>query len=201
MPSAIYTPLKRDETGHALCRWCSKPVPRGRRTFCGPPCVDEWGIRTDPGYARRIVEDRDHGICALCGLDTERIKRIAERLGKLAKGYRDWNEDPAPWVMFPSSTRRLAQLDILCWLVSLYMGQVVFENTFHVTESGANIPRLRHHLWEADHIVPVVEGGGECGIDNLRTVCLHCHKAATRALAAKRSLMKKRQLAPFGVKT
>ncbi len=36
--------------------------------------------------------------------------------------------------------------------------------------------------WQADHIVPVAEGGGECGLDNMRTLCTPCHKAATRAL-------------------
>ena len=37
-------------------------------------------------------------------------------------------------------------------------------------------------LWEVDHIVPVVEGGGECGLDNLQTLCLACHKAKTAAM-------------------
>ncbi len=38
--------------------------------------------------------------------------------------------------------------------------------------------------WEADHIVPLVEGG-EHKAANLRTLCRHCHKAATRALRAR----------------
>jgi 5-methylcytosine-specific restriction endonuclease McrA len=40
----------------------------------------------------------------------------------------------------------------------------------------------RGSLWQADHIVPVAEGGGECGLDNLRTLCTPCHKAAIAAL-------------------
>ena len=40
----------------------------------------------------------------------------------------------------------------------------------------------RRHLWDADHIVPVVEGGGECDLSNMRTLCLKCHRAATAAL-------------------
>ncbi|MCS7025126.1 MAG: HNH endonuclease [Bryobacteraceae bacterium] len=35
-------------------------------------------------------------------------------------------------------------------------------------------------LWEADHIVPVSEGGGECDLSNLRTLCLRCHRQVTR---------------------
>src|SRR5581483_9528362 len=33
----------------------------------------------------------------------------------------------------------------------------------------------RRSLWDADHIVPVIEGGGECDLDNIRTLCLRCH--------------------------
>ena len=40
----------------------------------------------------------------------------------------------------------------------------------------------RVSLWDADHIVPVVEGGGECDLSNLRTLCLKCHREATLAL-------------------
>lgn len=37
-------------------------------------------------------------------------------------------------------------------------------------------------LWECDHIVPVAEGGGSCGLDNLRTMCRDCHTRETKAL-------------------
>lgn len=30
-------------------------------------------------------------------------------------------------------------------------------------------------FWNADHINPVVEGGGGCDLDNLRTLCVPCH--------------------------
>jgi 5-methylcytosine-specific restriction endonuclease McrA len=50
--------------------------------------------------------------------------------------------------------------------------------------------RARKSLWDADHIVPVVEGGGECDLDNLRTLCLRCHKEATRELRERRRQVK-----------
>lgn len=52
--------------------------------------------------------------------------------------------------------------------------------------------------WEADHIIPIVEGGGECGLEGFRTLCLDCHHAATKELA--RRLSEKRaakKLAPL----
>lgn len=35
-------------------------------------------------------------------------------------------------------------------------------------------------LWDADHIVAVKDGGGECGLDNYRTLCIKCHKNVTK---------------------
>lgn len=40
----------------------------------------------------------------------------------------------------------------------------------------------RKTLWDADHIVAVVEGGGECDLGNIRTLCLLCHRCETQAL-------------------
>jgi 5-methylcytosine-specific restriction endonuclease McrA len=40
----------------------------------------------------------------------------------------------------------------------------------------------RKTLWDADHILPVAEGGGECDLDNLRTLCLACHRRETLEL-------------------
>ncbi len=46
--------------------------------------------------------------------------------------------------------------------------------------------RQRRSLWDADHIVPVSEGGGECDLDNMRTLCLKCHRSATAELRERR---------------
>ena len=43
----------------------------------------------------------------------------------------------------------------------------------------------RSTYWDADHIIPVAEGGGECDLENLRTLCLKCHKETTRQLATR----------------
>jgi 5-methylcytosine-specific restriction protein A len=36
--------------------------------------------------------------------------------------------------------------------------------------------------WDADHILPVIEGGGECGIEGYRTLCILCHRIVTNEL-------------------
>ncbi len=50
----------------------------------------------------------------------------------------------------------------------------------------------RSSYWDADHIVPVVEGGGECTMANIRTLCVHCHQRVTKDLA-RRQASRRRQ--------
>jgi 5-methylcytosine-specific restriction enzyme A len=39
--------------------------------------------------------------------------------------------------------------------------------------------RAARPRWEADHILPVSDGGGECGLENYRLLCRGCHVAVT----------------------
>lgn len=40
--------------------------------------------------------------------------------------------------------------------------------------------RLGNHFFEIDHIQAVKLGGGSCGLDNLMTLCIPCHRQKTR---------------------
>jgi 5-methylcytosine-specific restriction protein A len=127
--------LPKGTNGRALCRWCGLEVPTRRFTFCSDWCVHEWRLRSDPGYLREQVLQRDRGICAICRTDT----RAA--YGELRRSR---------------GTHRLRLL------------------------ARWGLKRLtRKTLWDADHILPVVEGGGECDLQNLRTLCLLCHRKQT----------------------
>ena len=80
--------LPRGPNGRILCRWFNLETPPGRRTFCSDWCVHEWRLRTDPGYLRDQVFERDKGICAACGLDTAaEWRRLKKSLKLLAKGF------------------------------------------------------------------------------------------------------------------
>jgi 5-methylcytosine-specific restriction protein A len=43
----------------------------------------------------------------------------------------------------------------------------------------------RKSIWDADHVVPVAEGGGECDLSNLRTLCLKCHRLCSAQLRSR----------------
>ena len=55
------------------------------------------------------------------------------------------------------------------------------------------VARYRKSRWQADHIIPVVRGGGQCGLENYRTLCIPCHKTVTAKLARERANEKKTQ--------
>ena len=119
-----------------LCRWCGAAVPQGRFTFCGAECVHQWKLRTDPGYLREQVFARDRGVCALCSIDTEALRREKRKLDFAARRQfeKEWGR--------------------------------------------------RRTLWDADHVLPVSRGGGECDLANMRTLCLLCHRKVTAGLRA-----------------
>lgn len=140
--------------------------------------MHEWRLRSDPGYARRAVEKRDAAVCAGCGLDTRTLERDLRRALVALTGDREWTRTHRVWedgVLVPRFRRPLRRA---------------------LRARGA-LPALRalealglavdRSFWEADHVVAVVEGGGLCGLDNLRTLCRPCHRAATRALRARRA--------------
>ncbi len=144
MPGGFVDPqsLPKGPNGRSLCRWCNLEVPKGRLTFCSEWCVNEWKLRSNPGYLREQVFERDRGICSLCKTDCEHELRHLKRQRGKAK-LSAW----AKWGLRPGS---------------------------------------RASLWDADHILPVVEGGGECDLDNLRTLCIRCHRVVTAALRERR---------------
>ncbi len=61
--------------------------------------------------------------------------------------------------------------------------------------------RLDIPLWrrpfEIDHIVPVVEGGGLCGLDGFRTLCTKCHKEESALLAGRRAQARRNAMRPM----
>lgn len=52
--------------------------------------------------------------------------------------------------------------------------------------SDHSIPLTRKTMWDAHHKRAVVEGGGECGLEGLETLCVLCHPIETKALMRRR---------------
>lgn len=145
--------LEKGPNGRNLCRKCKTEVPKGRQTFCSEECVHEWKLRSDPMYVRRQVFQRDHGVCRLCGFDARKFDRIWA-------GLFSWELSTNPHIQ----RWKARIMNLYPWApLNLY-------NPYH------------RSLWDADHIVPVIEGGGECGLENYRTLCIPCHQRVTKEL-------------------
>lgn len=72
----------KDALGIWLCRMpeCGKPVGKGRRSYCSHECAERFEIAYFPSATRRHVFNRDRGVCAKCGCDTEKIRRLIDCL-------------------------------------------------------------------------------------------------------------------------
>ena len=194
-------------SGYTLKRAC----PSCSRPPGAPPNTLDELLRVVPGLRRmrslsadllRILLDRKKGECTWCG-------------GEVTGGRRTWccqdcvvafssrcsPQDQARLVVArdgpccricgrdTDEAQRLAEQE-LCSVskdVSRYSAEF---------RELADKIRERHGIVgftsrEIDHIVPVVEGGGLCSLDNLRVLCAVCHRKETKALAKRRKQERK----------
>jgi 5-methylcytosine-specific restriction enzyme A len=138
--------------GEKICYNCGGPLPKGRPFNCSPKCSEEWRCKTSPSHMRDLLHQRDKGICALCGTDTDDLKRQHNAMAG-PNGY-GWGGDTEE------------------------------KDTF-LRLHGVPHGRVCSDWWDADHIIPVIEGGGECNLSNFRTLCIPCHKSVTAELRAR----------------
>ena len=177
-------PLLKGPNGRNICRYCGEEVAPPRRTFCSDQCVHEWKIRSNPGYAALQVYRRDKGVCAACGLDCDRLVSRWRVLLSRAARFACWYTFSTDVVMAIDRIGRL--LKLRSWRdVGLGARVALIDMAEFFKQYPWVLKRIRHpncRLWDMDHTKPVVEGGGECGLDNLRTLCVPCHLNETREL-------------------
>lgn len=164
-----------------------------RQTWFSQECVDAWRAKNDVNFIRQKVLERDNGICALCGIDCIRVERVValafhnrfwpDKYSTKYRTNRQWNGkflhdkyDHALRIAKRWGERR----------------RKAAENRLHRLKAKG-FTTSRSTMWDADHILEVVNGGGLCGLDNYQTLCHPCHKAKTARLA--RELAEKRRLA------
>lgn len=110
---------------------------------------------------------RDLGICTQCGFDA---------------AYADGQID------FLRTNYHRAKYGTLNWILKK---QILLAYVTELERIGFRCNREQYlrpgsrrlkSLWEADHILSVVEGGGETGLENLMTLCSRCHREKTNEL-------------------
>lgn len=171
-----------------VCRWCGKVCPGRRTAWCSDDCVGEYTIRSSGSSARARVFERDGGACCACGLDTaelqERLRSMHNKLQQLAEKLADdyaltlaqrYGSDEGV-IRTRRSPEFRAGYDAIVEFM-LEMIECGFSRCIGIVCSIAygQIPAFTRTLWEANHVTPVIFGGGMCGLDGLETLCVPCH--------------------------
>ena len=116
--------------------------------YCSRECFDIDSQTKSASKLRRALYERERGVCRLCGWDASAcVKRIA--------------------VMRSRAKRREAILED-CPAFGEKGGKALLDRLVMTAWEGS--------AWHFDHVVAVYEGGGECTVDNGRTLCVLCHK-------------------------
>lgn len=163
-----------------LCRECGGPITGRRKTWCSDECVNAYKVRSDPTFVRRAVFERDQGVCARCDLDTETVRKAVNVA--TSEAVRAWKAsrratESVSWVRYrlrgwnPPGLAELARDARKAILVEFGLAPWWNRKTF----------------WDADHVVAVHQGGGECDLDNYQTLCVRCHQARSSHQARRRA--------------
>jgi len=135
-------------------------------------------VKASSGAARQQIMKRDRGICAMCNLD---CLTLVKKLQSIEKTHESDPESMASW--------REQREQLLCRKEYQHFSSRLSK----AMKDGLVEKALSGKAWQADHIIPVFEGGGQCTITNLRTLCTACHRDVTAEQASKR----KRERASF----
>jgi superfamily II DNA or RNA helicase len=163
-----------------LCINCTKPafaldakclqkdISNPSVLFCSIKCENDLKVKSNGGAARIQVMKRDRGVCEMCKLNCSKLIQQLQAIEK------DSNENG-------DESWRQKREHLLDTQYSDFVSRLT-----KVQKKGLIEKALSGKAWQADHIVPVFEGGGHCTLMNMRTLCTACHREVTAAQAAKR---------------
>uniref|UniRef100_A0A6U3UVT8 HNH domain-containing protein n=1 Tax=Ditylum brightwellii TaxID=49249 RepID=A0A6U3UVT8_9STRA len=146
------------------CAWCGSELSHASladgvdSTYCSHKCAEEGRLRRGGVYAS---------------------SRIRAQVFELEGGVcRKCGIDAHALYLRISALQPAERLNALC------------NANWNLPKSGPALERILQNpkegdFWQADHVVAVAEGGGDCGLENLQTLCTPCHKSETEKLRAR----------------
>lgn len=162
------------------CRGCHGDVPKGRSSWCSNACYN----RYEPKRVRHFCRERDRCVCFHCGKDTEKIRLRFEHA-------RQWRE-PSQYQFFDGAVFNRDGYDRAFAIALRHERR--WRAAAEKRRKQMIVAGWPYHTcrdwWEMDHIIPYSEGGLTV-LENVRTLCVVCHKKRTKKWHAER---KKEQL-------
>lgn len=154
--------------GGAFKEHGAAPLTSTATLFCSGKCEEQHKIRTNASSYRRALFRLERGICTSCNVDCH---LLVKRLRCIEIGSFQWKQ------------KREELLKQIAPAFANKGNKLLIQRLVTAAVEG--------NAWHADHIVPVYEGGGQCSVENLRTLCVICHKKVTAEQAAARSKKKR----------
>jgi 5-methylcytosine-specific restriction protein A len=140
-----------------FCTWCAKAVKKPKIYWCGnDDCLRQYRLRSDTGYLRSAVFERDKGVCAECGLDTEALAAAFKEAIKTA---------------CQDATDKFKAL-------GFKIKNSVYGTTEHLWENNHRLAVSEGGgaSWDKDFDI----------LANCETLCLNCHKKHTAGVNKRR---------------
>jgi len=157
------------------CTWCGEPVGKNRSTWCSGKCVEAFRLRCDPAFIRRHIEKTRPLLCAICGRDIAWLKSLEPR-ARAAWHNLEYQPDRCyRGHQLVNRRGRRNRRRMERWARLWNYGLTRSIRSWMTSRGLAGI-------WEADHIVPVIEGGGLADESNYRILCVPCHNRETARL-------------------
>ena len=76
--------------GVYYCRMCETELTGQKTSFCGPDCLDEFFMKTDWQKVRKVIYDRDGGVCQKCGKEVPLWDYHVDHIIPISKGGDEW---------------------------------------------------------------------------------------------------------------
>ena len=165
-------PVRHNEFGGYLCRLCKAPTADDSRYWCSRRCLEQFLLESNGDFVRSKLFERDGGVCAECGVDGAKMNAALAEL----------KDDLLHPMLMSIHPMIVATLRAEGWTNVRTRGRGSYADAIAFTS-----------CWEADHITSVAEGGGQCGLDNFRTLCFVCHKKQSAAQASARAAQRRAQ--------
>jgi 5-methylcytosine-specific restriction endonuclease McrA len=121
-------------------------------------------------FVRAQLFERDQGICAECGENAAQMDAALTRL----------KADLLHPLLMTIHPMIVTTLKAEGWTNVKLRGRGSYPDAVEFSS-----------CWEAHHVHAVVDGGGECGLENYRTLCFLCHKKVSAEQARMRAQVRR----------